>query len=260
MGRSARLPEGFEKHFKIENAKERLEEAKEVAKRLLEGGIALKNNADHYAIFTDPPRLLADPLRRIGYIVGADNRCYPSPVDGYDYINVAASLSELSPAREKGWPDHVAVVHPVDESGYRHLMGQGYGNPFIHHITWGIKLPEEAFSEEMDLAGALVSRMVQTREQIARLLQEAPGTLIVAMPGTVLRDGSFTERFAGWIGSTPAEQYQLEEMEGGGYLLQFFLLKGGRIEVALRFHTIQTFNPKSVHKISKDELSVDQGQ
>ena len=70
MGRSARLPEGFEKHFKIENAKERLEEAKEVAKRLLEGGIALKNNADHYAIFTDPPRLLADPLRRIGYIVG----------------------------------------------------------------------------------------------------------------------------------------------------------------------------------------------
>jgi hypothetical protein len=29
--------------------------------------------------------------------------------------------------------------------------------------------------------------------------------------------------------------------------------------VALRARTNQTFNPKSVHKISKDELSVDQG-
>ena len=49
-------------------------------------------------------------------------------------------------------------------------------------------------------------------------------------------------------------------MEGGGYLLQFFVLTGGRIEVALRVGTRQTFNPKSVHKISKDELSVDQGR
>ena len=252
------LPQGFEKHFKIDNAEERFEEAEKVGKRLLGGGIALKNNADHYAIFTDPPRLLADPLRRIGYIVGADNRCYPSPVDDYDYINVAASLPELSLAKEKGWPDHVAIVHPLDESGHRHMMDQGYGNPFIHHITWGIKLPEADFSEEMDLAGALVSRMIQTRDRIAGLLKEELGTLIMAMPRTVLRDQCFTERFAGWIGSTPTEQYQLEEMEGGGYLLQFFLLKGGRIEVALRFNTVQTFNPKSVHKISKDELSVDQ--
>ena len=58
------LPQGFEKHFKIDNTKERFEEAEKVGKRLLDGGIALKNNADHYAIFTDPPRLLAVVRRR----------------------------------------------------------------------------------------------------------------------------------------------------------------------------------------------------
>ena len=47
-------------------------------------------------------------------------------------------------------------------------------------------------------------------------------------------------------------------MEGGGFLLQFFVLTGGRIEVALRVETNQTFNPKSVNKISKDELSTAQ--
>ena len=44
-------------------------------------------------------------------------------------------------------------------------------------------------------------------------------------------------------------------MEGGGFLLQFFVLEGGRIEVALRVRTRQTFNPKSVVKISRDEIS-----
>ena len=47
-------------------------------------------------------------------------------------------------------------------------------------------------------------------------------------------------------------------MQGGGFLLQFFVLAGGRIEVALRLGTQQTFNPKSVHKISRDEISTNQ--
>ena len=42
--------------------------------------------------------------------------------------------------------------------------------------------------------------------------------------------------------------------------MQFFVLDGGRIEVALRANTQQTFNPKSVHKISRDEISTDQGR
>jgi len=251
------MPEGFENYLKIQNARERLEEARDISGKLLDCGVELKANADHYAIFSDPPRLLAGPLKQVGYVVGADNRCYPSPVDGCDYINVAASLPALSRAREKGWPDHVAIVHPVDESAYSRMLEQGYGNPFIHHITWGIALPGTLPSE--DLAGSLISRMVQIRETIGGLLNETPGTLIIALPREVVQGEGFQEQFHRSIGLTPKEQYQLEVMEGGGYLLQFFVLKGGRIEVALRSRTNQTFNPKSVQKISKDELSVDQG-
>ena len=252
------IPEGFSHYLKIANAQERLDEAKDVSRRLVEGGIALKANPDHYAIFSDPPRLVADPLKQMGYVLGADNRCYPSPVDGCDYINVAASLPASSPARDKGWPDHVAVVHPVDGSAHSHMMNQGYGNPFIHHITWGIQPP--AMSPTDDLSGLLVCKMVEIREKISVLLKETPGTLIIAIPREVTEGQGFQDRFLRSIGSTPKAQYQLEVMEGGGYLIQFFVLKGGRIEVALRLGTRQTFNPKSVHKISKDELSVDQGQ
>jgi hypothetical protein len=102
--------------------------------------------------------------------------------------------------------------------------------------------------------------MAQVRETIAGLLKETPGTLIMALPREVIQGAGFQEQFHRAIGSTTKEEYQLEVMEGGGYLLQFFVLKGGRIEVALRLQTTQTFNPKSVHKISKDELSVDQGR
>jgi len=251
------VPEDFDSYLIIQNAKERLEEARDVSRKLLDGGIELKANADHYAIFCDPPRLVAGPLKQVGYVVGADNRCYPSPVDGCDYINVAASLPPSSPAREKGWPDHVAIVHPVDESAYGRMVDQGYGNPFVHHITWGIALPSNLRSE--DPAGSLISRMVQIRETISGLLNETPGTLIIALPREVMQGEGFQEQFHRSIGSTPKEQYQLEVMEGGGYLLQFFVLKGGRIEVALRSGTNQTFNPRSVRKISRDELSVDQG-
>jgi hypothetical protein len=257
MKNAVLMPEGFDSYLNIQNARERLEEARDISTRLWEGGIALKANADHYAIFSDPPRLVAGPLKQVGYVVGADNRCYPSPVDGCDYINVAASLPALSAAREKGWPDHVAIVHPVDGSAHGRMIEQGYGNPFIHHITWGIPLPSSVSAE--DPAGSLISRMVEIRETISGLLNETPGTLIIAMPREVVQGDGFQEQFNRSIGSTPEEQYQLEVMEGGGYLLQFFVLKGGRIEVALRSGTNQTFNPKSVQKISRDELSVDQG-
>ncbi len=260
METNVTLPEGFEETMAIPNAAERLREAREVGNQLLRAGIPLLNHPDHYAIFSEPPRLLAEPLRSMGYVVGSDNRCYPSPVDGCDYINVAASLPESSPAREKGWPDHIAVVHPLDEMGYQRMMDQGYGNPFIHHITWGIKPPAEEPENEIDFAGSLISRMAEIRQEIRNLLQEDPGALIMAFPGRVVEDRDFQEQLARALETTPSEEYQVEVMEGGGYLLQFFVLTGGRIEVALRVGTRQTFNPKSVHKISKDELSVDQGR
>ena len=249
------LPEHFEERLGVEvkNARERIDEARELGERLLASGIALERNPDHFAMFTEPPQLLAGPLKRIGYVIGADNRCYPSPVDGCDYINVAASLPAGSALRAEGWPDHIAVVWPLDQPAGARMSEQGYGNPFVHHITFGIARPEQTTAE------AMVRRMVQIRRQIAGILQQEPGTLIMALPAEVIRAEGFAHRLTEWTSGLAADQYQLEEMEGGGYLLQFFILRGGRIEVALRSNTRQTFNPKSVHKISEDELSVDQG-
>src|SRR5437588_6335518 len=138
---SVLLPAEFAEVLPIANAAERFAEALAVAERVLSAGVPLDRNPDHAAIFTDPPRRLADALKRVGYVVGADTRCYPSPVDGCDYINVAASLPPGHPARERGWFDHVAVVHPVDDAAFDKMMSQGYGNPFIHHLTWRISAP-----------------------------------------------------------------------------------------------------------------------
>ena len=36
------VPEGFDNYLKIQNARERLEEARDISRKLLDGGIALK--------------------------------------------------------------------------------------------------------------------------------------------------------------------------------------------------------------------------
>ncbi len=126
MENSFQLPEDFEQSLgmPVKNARERFMEAREIGLKLAEGGVSLTANPDHVAIFTDPPQLLCGPLKRLGYIAGADNRCYPSPVDGCDYINVAASLPASSILRDQGWPDHIAVVHPVDEIACAQMFEQ----------------------------------------------------------------------------------------------------------------------------------------
>ena len=261
MSTSFKLPDGFEERLGIpvQNARERLKEAEAIASKLTQAGVPLTSNPDHFAMFTDPPQLLNGPLKRLGYVAGADKRCYPSPVDGCDYINVAASLPCSSDLRTQGWPDNVAVVHPVDSVASSRMLEQQYGNPFIHHITFGIAPPDLDDSTGMDVAERLTRRMAEIYRHIPSVIQQSPGTLIAALPKELLELPEFAHRFVEWTGNLSPDQFQLEAMEGGGYLLQFFVLKGGRIEVALRYKTTQTFNPKSVRKISEDELSVSQG-
>ena len=102
--------------------------------------------------------------------------------------------------------------------------------------------------------------MVEKRAVIGDAIGDAPGTLIIALPENVLVHPKFEESLPTWLGDLDAEEYQVESMQGGGFLIQFFVLTGGRIEVALRVDTTQTFNPKSVHKISEDEISAVQGE
>ena len=255
MGKDFILPADFSAHLKIQNAEERIREALEIAEKMTTAGVPLLPNPDHAAIFTDPAHLVAGPLKKLGYIAGWDNRCYPSPVDEHDYINVPSGLPADSPSRKKGWFDYVAVVHPVDAEARAHMLSQGYGNPFIHHITWGIAPPEKNGSDIFEYAGKIISHMRMMRKRIGEVIHDEPGTLIIALPKAVMDNPAFSDRLPTWIGNLKEDQYQVETMEGGGFLLQFFVLTGGRIEVALRVGTKQTFNPKSVQKISEDELS-----
>ncbi|MCZ6679307.1 MAG: hypothetical protein O7E52_18915 [Candidatus Poribacteria bacterium] len=260
MGSAVILPDNFADYFTIANAPQRFKEASEVGEKISSAGIQLLTNLDHAAIFCDPPYLVAGPLKQLGYISGWDARCYPSPVDGCDYINVSARLPEDSPMQNKGWFDYVAVVHPVDEEAQEHMLSQGYGNPFIHHLTWGIVAPERATGEsDFDYSSRVVPFTVKTRAVIAEVIGDEPGTLIIALPQEVIDHPDFADALPAWVKGLASDQYQVESMQGGGFLIQFFVLTGGRIEVALRSGTTQTFNPKSVTKISKDEISAVQG-
>ena len=140
------------------------------------------------------------------------------------------------------------------------MLSQGYGNPFIHHLTWGLVPPERTTADDFTYADCVVPFMVEKREIIGDAIGDAPGTLIIALPENVLTHPKFEESLPTWLGDLDEEEYQVESMQGGGFLIQFFVLTGGRIEVALRVGTTQTFNPKSVHKISEDEISAVQGK
>ncbi len=255
MHQNVILPDNFNDQLDIPNAAERLSEALDVARKISDAGVPLLPNPDHAAIFVDPPHLLSGRLKRIGYIAGWDTRCYPSPVDGHDYINVPSGLPEDSPARNKGWFDYVAVVHPVDEAARDHMLAQGHGNPFIHHMTWGIVPPLRDDEDDFEYAGKVIPYLARLRKTIGEALDESPGALVMALPQSVCADARLRASLPEWIGGLDPVEYQVEPMQGGGFLLQFFVLTGGRIEVALRSGTRQTFNPMSVHKISKDEIS-----
>lgn len=255
MPNQPRVPADFSEYLQIQNAAERFEEAIQVAERVSRAGIELYPNMDHAAIFVDPPHVLSGPLKAVGYAAGWDSRCYPSPVDGQDYINVPSGLPDGHPAADRGWFRYVAVVHPVDEPARDQMLSQDYGNPFIHHLTWGIVPPERNGDDNTSYADRLIPFARDTREKIGAAIGERPGTLIAALPDDVVSDPGFEDRLNKWMVGLDPDDYMVETMQGGGFLIQFFVLTGGRIEVALRVDTQQTFNPKSVHKISEDEIS-----
>ena len=255
MGNPVILPGDFADYLLIENATQRFEETLKVSEMVATAGIQLQVNLYHAAIFCNPPHIVTDPLKQLGYISGWDTCCYPSPVDGHDYINVPAGLPSDNVARDRGWFDYVAVVHPVDKQALDQMVNQDYGNPFIHHLTLGIVPPKRIEESDFDYACQVIPFMVDVREKIENVIGDVPGTLIMALPEKVINHQDFAGIFETWVGDLASGQYQIEVMSGGGFLIQFFVLTGGRVEVALRCGTTKTFNPKSVHKISRDEIS-----
>ncbi|HIC18230.1 TPA: hypothetical protein EYO77_08970, partial [Candidatus Poribacteria bacterium] len=208
------LPGDFADYLLIENATQRFEETLEVSKTVAAAGIQLQANLDHAAIFCNPPHIVADPLKRLGYISGWDNCCYPSPVDGHDYINVPAGLPSGNAARDRGWFDYVAVVHPVDKLAFDQMLNQNYGNPFIHHLTLGVVPPKRVEESNFDYAGQVIPFMINVRQKIKNIIGDDPGTLIMALPEEVVSHQDFAKTFETWIGDLSLDQYQVEVMDG----------------------------------------------
>jgi hypothetical protein len=248
------LPDDFADHLSIDNAAERFTEAVELRARIVAAGVPLLDAPDHAAIFCDPPQLVMGPLAAIGYDFGWDTRCYPSWVDERLYINVPGRLREDSEAYSRGWFRHVAAVFPIDAAARDNMDA----NPFLHHVTWGIAPPVGVGITTVEDARALVTHMAHARTDIRSAIGEDPGTLIIAMPEHLARSDAVRDGLPGWVGDATAAEYVVQEMQGGGFLIQFFVLTGGRIEIALRLGTTQTFNPANVDKISRDEISTSQ--
>ena len=112
------------------------------------------------------------------------------------------------------------------------MESQGYGNPFVHHLTWGITPPERGSDDEFAYTSRVIPFMVKTRRQMAEAIGDEPGTLICALPQTVIEHPEFRSSLPGWLDGSKEDEYMIEPMQGGGFLIQFFVLTGGRIEVA----------------------------
>jgi hypothetical protein len=250
----------FEREFvaslPISNAEQRLAEAKEVVRRIVKEGVALHVNMDHAAIYSEPIREVSGPLRRLGYETVWDDRCYPSPVDNILLHLVVHGLAKHTPMREQGWFENIATVFPIDDAAAEWVSQQGQGNPFIHHVTMGIVPPPRGGASDLDYALRVVPFMVDVRRRIQQGVGEQPGNLVMALPEAVVNDPAFVARMPELTQGLDGKSFKLETMQGGGFLLQFFVLSGGRVEVALRQDTVQAFNPNSVRKISTDEISV----
>jgi hypothetical protein len=247
----------FLKVLKVGNAEARLTETREVAQRIAKERVELVGNMDHVAIFSDPPRHVSGPIRALGYKPASDNRCYLSPVDHHELALFVSGLPAGSPLRAQGWFDYIAAVYAIDDASYDHVIEQGQGNPFIHHMTMGIApLPRGSSEDDLHYALRVIPYVVDVRAHIEQALGEEPGNLIIALPQAVFADSELRKRLPELTRGLDGKACGVEAMQGGGFLLQFFVLAAGRIEVALRYGTSQAFNPASVEKISTDEISV----
>jgi hypothetical protein len=160
-----------------------------------------------------------------------------------------------SPIRHQGWFDYVASVWPVDQAAHDYFIGQGNGNPFLHHMTMGIEPLERGNESAFDYAVRLIPYMIDVRRRIEQGTGEQPSQLIMSLPQEVFASDEFRRRVPELVKDLDGS-HMVECMQGGGFLVQFFVLGGARIEVACREGTSQAFNPKSTERFTREEISI----
>ena len=253
------LPADFSDYLTIENASRKFEEATNVAEKITANGVQLYPNIDHAAFLTDQSYLVMGPLKQLGYVFGWDRRSYPITINGFDYIVLSARLPQENSARDRGWFDYVGIAHPVDEPALNNLLSQDYGNPFIHHLTWGLVPPPRTSKDNFEYASRLVPFAIEKQNLICEVTGDERGKLIVALPQEVIDHPDFGESLPIWLAGLGSDECEVELMDGGGFFIQFFVLTGRSIEIVLRVDTKQAFNAKSLDKISKHKIITVQG-
>ena len=259
MTNTDRLPADFSDYLTIENASHKFEQAANAAEKITANGVQLYPNIDHAAFLTDQSYRVMGPLKQLGYVFGWDRRSYPITIDGFDYLVVSARLPQENPARDRGWFDYVGIAHPVDEQALKSLLSQNYGNPFIHHLTWGLVPPTRTSKDNFEYASHLVPFAVEKQNLICEVTGDERGKLIIALPQEVMDHPDFGESLPIWLDGLSSEECQVELMDGGGFFMQFFVLTGRSIEIVLRVDTKQAFNAKSLDNISKHRIITVQG-
>jgi hypothetical protein len=247
----------FLEAFPIDSAARRFVDAREVATRITREGVVLMPNMDHTAMVGDPPRLITGPIRRFGYEPGWDERTYPSPLEGFEFYLITSRMPPDSPIRHQGWFDYIASVWSIDDGAYDYFIGQGNGNPFLHHMTMGIVPPERGDGEsELEYAQRIIPYMIDVRGRIQQGTGEQPSQLVMSLPQSVFASDEFRHRLPELVAGLDGKPYVIECMQGGGFLIQFFVLGGARIEVACRHRTCQAFNPRSTERFTREEISM----
>jgi hypothetical protein len=256
MTLSFEFEKSFLEAFPIDSAARRFGDAREVASRITHEGVRLMPNMDHTAMMGDPPRLITGPLRKLGYRAGWDERTYPSPLENFEFYLITSRLPPDSPIRHEGWFDYVAAVFSIDDPAYDYFIGQGNGNPFLHHMTMGIVPPERGHESDLEYAYRLVPYMIDVRRRIQQGTGEQPSQLVMSLPHDVFINDEFRHRVPELMHGLDGGPYVIESMQGGGFLIQFFVLGGARIEVACRHRTVQAFNPRSTERFTREEISI----
>lgn len=246
----------FLEAFPIDSAARRFVEAREVARGIAREGVRLMPSMDHTAMMGDPPRLITGPIRKFGYQPGWDERCYPSPLEGFDFWLITSRMPPDSPLRHQGWFDYIASVWSIDQPAYDYFIGQGNGNPFLHHMTIGIEPPDRGRESDLEYAYRLIPYIADVRQRIQHGTGEQPSQLVMSLPQDVFASAELRRRLPELVHGLDGGPYVIEAMQGGGFLLQFFVLGGARIEVACRHRTSQAFNPRSTERFTREEISI----
>ncbi|HMG54812.1 MAG TPA: hypothetical protein VK601_15045, partial [Kofleriaceae bacterium] len=156
----------------------------------------------------------------------------------------------------QGWFDYIASVWPIDDGAHDYFIAQGNGNPFLHHMTMGIEPLARGNESDLEYAHRLIPYMVDVQRRIEQGTGELPSQLVMSLPQDVFASDEFRRRLPEMVHGLDGKPYVIECMQGGGFLIQFFVLGGARIEVACRHRTVQAFNPRSTERFTREEISM----